>query len=429
MKTLDIDPELALGTDRDVIMNELFHLEELNAEITAGYVRVSHHDSLPLTIYTYSRACQYEQRWNRVTTRCRGLVVEQPSGRIVGWCMPKFFNHDQHGQGHPFAPPLPNETPHRVYDKADGSLGTVFWYEGKWRVATKGSFYSDQATWAQQWLDDTEPSGLLIPGHTYVTEIVYPENRIVVDYRGERTLVLLAVYAPDGTEQRLEDYAEMWQALGGRVIRSWPPAMLPELVRAAQEDRLLDGSTATGTNAEGWVIRYVGGLRVKVKVGEYVRLHKRLTGTNAVDVWRAYGAQLFAELDAVRLAQTIGVSKAEAARLATVDAGALAALLVDVPDEFDQWVRSVVDELDDQYWRMSATISNTLVAVMSAAKPKDPTPKGRRAAFAVAAQQLVADPVIRSGLFLRYDDRDTGPHVWRAVRPSATNPFRDDQDR
>jgi RNA ligase len=435
----------ALPTDfgADGMLTDLFPLEDLNAEIRAGNVRASQHDSLPLTLYTYTRACQYAEHWNPVTTRCRGLVVESHTGHVVAWCLPKFFNHSQHGAQHPFAPPLPDE-PFEVYDKIDGSLGIVFWYEGTWLAASKGSFHSDQAIWAQQWLKDHEPNGLLVPGCTYITEIIYPNNRIVVDYGGEQTLVLLAVYGPDGTEHHITkhtrwwngaersevDYSEMWHALGGRVVGSHPALPLAELVSRAEKNIKLDGTAAVGTDAEGWVIRFASGLRVKVKLDEYQRLHKRLTGTTSIDIWRACGAQRFGHLDPVRLAQTIGVSKEEAGRLVGRETDALSALLADAPDEFDQWVHATVDRLNQAYWEKVRAINMSYVAVIAAVGHYNTTePKSRRMHFAVAAQQQVKDPVIRSGCFQILDGRDIGPHVWRAIRPASTNPFRDDRDQ
>src|SRR4051812_1055561 len=288
-------------------LDELFPPADLKAEIEGGYVTRKQHPELPLSIYTYGRTCQYENHWTPVTTRCRGLIADDIDGRIVAHCLPKFFNHSQHGVGYDFAPPLPDE-PFEVYDKVDGSLGIVFHYDGAWRVASKGSFISEQAKWAQAWLDAAGPNGLLEPGCTYLAEIVYPENRIVVNLGDERTLVLLAVYDADGRERPVGSYADAWKALGGRVVRSWRALPLPELARMAEENRKLDGTAATGTDAEGWVVRFVDGTRVKLKYAEYARLHSILTGTNARDVWRYLGAQKFGFTPPKALGQALGCS-------------------------------------------------------------------------------------------------------------------------
>ena len=397
---------------------DLFPPADLQAEIDAGYVTRKQHPELPLSIYTYGRTCQYENHWTPVTTRCRGLVVDDTDGRIVAHCLPKFFNHSQHGIGHDFAPPLPDE-PFEIFDKEDGSYGSVFYYDNRWYAASKGSFISEQARWAQAWLDRAEPSGLLIPGHTYLAEIIYPENRIVVNNGDERTLVLLAVYDADGVECSLEDYRKPWETLGGRVVRSWKTLPLKELVRLADENMKLDGTPATGTDAEGWVVRFASGLRAKTKIAEYVRHHRILTGTNARDVWQALGAQKFGHMPAKALGQALGCSPEEAKQLAGVYSGALAALLENVPDEFDAWVRSVCADLEAAFAELKARLLSEFEALAPL--------RDDRAAFARAAQ-AVEDRVVKSALFLLFDGKDIGLHLWRAVRPAAVDPFRADEE-
>ncbi|MET7607341.1 hypothetical protein ABZS96_33730 [Streptomyces avermitilis] len=108
----------------------------------------------------------------------------------MAWPRRKFFNTIDHARGLPYAPPLPTG-PFRIYDKVDGSLGLVFVWRGQWRVVTTGAFDSPQARWARRHLSARDTSALA-PGITYIAEIVYPDNRVVVDYRGRHDLVLLA---------------------------------------------------------------------------------------------------------------------------------------------------------------------------------------------------------------------------------------------
>ncbi|MCZ0978435.1 RNA ligase [Streptomyces diastatochromogenes] len=189
-------------------LHDLMPADELAAALADGHVTRKRHPGLPLSIYTYTRACQYAQHWNRATTRCRGLVADDTTGRIVALPLPKFFNLSEHAGGRPYAPPLPDE-PFEVYDKVDGSLAVVFHYADRWHVASKGSFTSGQATWAQRRLDAADTTGLT-PGTTYLAEMLYPGNRIVVNYGERRDLVLLAAFGPDGTETPLAEAAEGW---------------------------------------------------------------------------------------------------------------------------------------------------------------------------------------------------------------------------
>lgn len=400
-------------------LHDLFSPVELQAEIDAKFVTRKQHPMLPLSIYTYSRACQYANYWTPVTTRCRGLVVDDTDGRIVAHCLPKFFNHSQHGVGHDFAPPLPADEPFEVFEKVDGSLGIVFHYAGAWHVASKGSFVSEQAQWAQAWLDARPAHRCLLTGNTYLAEIVYPENRIVVNNGDERTLVLLAVYDRNGNEAPSPWYRGDWERLGGKVARSWPALPLSELARMATENQKLDGTAATGTDGEGWVIRFASGVRAKIKYAEYVRLHKSLTGTNARDVWQYLGAQKFGSMPPKTLGQTLGCSAEEAKRLSGIYSGALSKLLENVPDEFDAWVRGVCADLEAAADALKSRIEAEFEALVHL--------RGDRAAFARAAQ-LVEDRPVKAALFFVLDGKPIDLHVWRAIRPEPSDPFKNDEE-
>ncbi|MBT2443226.1 polynucleotide kinase [Streptomyces sp. ISL-36] len=396
-------------------LQELLPPQELAAALDAGHVTRKAHPELPLSIYTYTRACQYERIWNQVTTRCRGLVADDTTGRIVALPLPKFFNVGEHEAGQPYAPALPDE-PFEVYDKVDGSLAVVFHYADRWQVASKGSFISAQATWAQRRLD-TRNTGSLIPGVTYLAEILYPQNRIVVDYGDRRDLVLLAAFEQDGTELPLAEAAAHWAEIGS-VVRTWPAMPMAELLALTESNTLPGGHTATGTDAEGFVLRYASGVRAKAKLAEYVRLHKVLTGVTERDIWRSHGIQRFAGMSAKRLAQGLGCSLAELGGIRAAGGRPLDALLEQVPDEFDAWVREVIARLEGEAAARERAIDEAYRRIAHLAHD--------RGAFARAAKALPADETVRAAMFLRLDGRPTDLVVWRAVRPEASDPFTTD---
>ncbi|MER5728129.1 RNA ligase [Streptomyces sp. NPDC002138] len=394
-------------------LKELMPPDELAAALEAGHVTRKAHPELPLSIYTYTRTCQYERVWNRVTTRCRGLVADDATGEIVALPLPKFFNVGEHTSGQPYAPALPDE-PFEVYEKVDGSLAVVFHYAGAWRVASKGSFISEQATWAQRLLD-TKDTSALTPGVTYLAEVLYPQNRIVVDYGDRRDLVLLAAMGRDGAELPLARAAEAWRGIGS-VVTAWPAMPLAELIALTESSTLPGGGAATGTDAEGYVLRYASGVRVKAKIAEYVRLHKVLTGVTERDIWRGHGIQRFAALPAGQVAQGLGCSLAEV----RAHGGApLDALLEQVPDEFDNWVRERIAEMERAAADRERAIDGAFREIAHLGDD--------RGAFARAARALT-DPGIRAAMFLRLDARPTDLVTWRAVRPEASDPFTTDEE-
>jgi RNA ligase len=394
-------------------LHELLPPQELAAALDAGHVTRKSHPELPLSIYTYTRTCQYERVWNRVTTRCRGLVADDGTGEIVALPLPKFFNVGEHEAGQPYAPTLPDE-PFEVYEKVDGSLAVVFHYADRWRVASKGSFVSVQATWAQRLLDGKDTSGL-VPGVTYLAEILYPENRIVVDYGDRRDVVLLAAFAKDGTEVALAEAAAGWRGIGS-VVTVRPAVPLTELLAMTEGNRLPGGTAATGTDAEGFVLRFASGVRAKAKFAEYVRLHKVLTGVTERDIWRGHGVQRFAGLPAKQVAQALNCSAED-----VVASGGrpLDALLEQVPDEFDAWVRGVVAGIEKQVEDRERAIDEAFRSLAHLADD--------RGAFARAVREL-PDAAVRPAMFLRLDDRPTELVTYRSTRPEASDPFKNDEE-
>ncbi|MFJ3923429.1 RNA ligase [Streptomyces sp. NPDC090022] len=394
-------------------LHDLLPPQELAAAVEAGHVTRKSHPDLPLSIYTYTRAAQYERVWNQVTMRCRGLVADDSTGEIVALPLPKFFNVGEHESGQPYAPALPDE-PFEVYDKVDGSLAVVFHYAGRWRVASKGSFISTQATWAQRRLDGKD-TGALTPGVTYLAEILYPQNRIVVDYGDRRDLVLLAAFGPDGTEVPLAEAAAAWTGIGS-VVRVWPAMPIADLLALAESNTLPGGAAATGTDAEGFVLRFASGVRAKAKLAEYVRLHKVLTGVTERDIWRGHGIQRFAGLPPQQVAQALGCSAED---VLASGGKPLDALLEQVPDEFDTWVRGVIDRIEQAFAARERAIDEAYAPLAHLGAD--------RGAFARAVRAL-PDAGLRGTLFLRLDGRSTAFLTYRSVRPEASDPFATDEE-
>ncbi|MFE6272173.1 RNA ligase [Streptomyces goshikiensis] len=386
------------------LLDTLFAPGDLQDAITAGHVVRTEHPDLPLALFSYTRACQYSSAWTAVTTRCRGLIVDERTGAVVAWPFEKFFNTAEHNLGRPYAPPLPDE-PFRVYDKVDGSLGIVFFFGGRWHAATRGAFSSREAQWAQRWLDAGDTTGLR-PGTTYLAEIVFPGNRVVVDYRGRTDLVLLAAFGSDGAELDLDVAAGHWRGVGS-VVRSWPAMELAELIANTEANRSADGSPLSGLDSEGYVLRFNSGMRAKAKLTEYVLMHRTVSGTTERTVWRHLGVAKFHALPAKAVARAVRCSESEVVRLAATASGPLEVLLAGVPDEFDAWVRDVVARLEAEFDETTEVIKEAFARQCHLV--------GDREAFATAARAY--PPLIRSALFLLRDGADIGLHLWNGIQP------------
>ena len=224
-----------------------------------------------LELFNYTTHAQYSANWNIFTLIARGLVIDVKKQAVIATPFPKFFNF---GEAKVWdADKLSGEI--LVYQKYDGSLGVVFFDGEKWRVATRGSFDSDAAIWGQKWFDENIDPSLLEIGNTYLFEIIYLGNRVVVPYDFQG-MVLLSAYNINGYEYTRSLIETLADKLKIRVTEIEKFESIDNLVKAAQTlDR----------NSEGWIIRFANGHRLKVKGAEYCRLHRLTSQVTPLAIW------------------------------------------------------------------------------------------------------------------------------------------------
>ena len=222
-----------------------------------------------LSSFCYTQKCTYEKAWDLTTLAARGLILDRTAQRVIATPFPKFFNLSEHGENN--IPAIPFQT----FEKLDGSLIIMYHHNGKWRFNTKGSFKSEQAKWAKEDMHNILTP--FKPGITYLFEVIYAENRIVVPYDYEG-LVLIGGYKEDGTELTYEEL--QWTAtLGGvRIMKAYPYSSIADLIL---KTRLLP------KDEEGFVVRFDDGLRLKLKGDEYVRVHAMISRLTPIAIWEA----------------------------------------------------------------------------------------------------------------------------------------------
>jgi RNA ligase len=255
-------------------LHEVFSLLEFSEMVRDGVVRTQDHPSLPLTIAVYSEKAVIDRTWNATTRACRGLIWNNLTGEVLARPFPKFFNIGESLAREDY------EAPVEVTDKMDGSLGIGYVWEGKCYIATKGSFDSEQAREANKILHKYYPGWLPPLGVTPLWEIIYPENRIVLDYGDLRFLSLIdgieiatgKTYNPDG----MEDHG---------LHSSWIGAH----VRLTMYNTLYEAVNAVPRqNAEGFVVRYLDDdTRVKIKQKDYLEKHKMVFHLSQKSVWKS----------------------------------------------------------------------------------------------------------------------------------------------
>lgn len=330
--------------------------EQLISKVNDKLISIQKHPEANLFIYNYSPKVQYEKLWDEITMMARGLILDTEMN-IAARPFGKFFNLEEHTESE-----IPN-LPFDVYEKMDGSLGILYWLNDKPFIATRGSFNSEQSQHANEILYSKYPHTFdnIDKSSTYLFEIIYPQNRIVVDYGLIDDLVLLTIINNETGEERIED-------IGFPIVKKFDGINDLKELKALEQD-----------NKEGFVVRFKNGFRVKMKFAEYVRLHRIITGISNIVIWEYLSE---------------GKSFDE--------------LLEKVPDEFYQWVKKTKEQLENNF--------NSIKKECESVYKKFETRKETAIYF-----QTQKYPAV---LFLMLDKKSTDKAIWKLVRPEYSKPFK-----
>jgi RNA ligase len=355
------------------------------------------HPTEDLIIWNYTLQCTYQQAWDDVTIQSRGLITKH-DGTIVSRPFKKFWNLEENKVD------LPLE-PFKVTAKEDGSLGIAYLIGDMPYIATRGSFISEQAIKANYILHQKYKDFPFKKDYTYLYEIIYPQNRIVVDYGNKEDLILLAAIHTE-TGEEINIHTEEWQKLCPfPIVKHYDGiADIHELKRLEEKNR------------QGFVICFQRGLRVKVKFQDYVRIHRIIFGTNARSIWEYLK-----------------------------EGKPLAGLLDRVPDEFIAWVKSISRDLSEQYRAIHGKTQMVYKEITQQANIPTPIKIGEtitvkevetlsRAMKKHIQEQFAQYPDIEHFLLLLYSE--TGKNkkqrlhdeIWDSLYPEALRPFRIEEE-
>ena len=250
-----------------------YDLNAFEDMVKHGYLRKTENNDLVL--YGYTDQCTFERAWQTCYTRdARGIIFEKKTGRLVAKPFPKFFNLGEMEEVSLLN--LPKE-PYEVFEKCDGSLGIIYYYGGKWNVATRGSLNSEQAIKGAELLKKYNLFSL--PTNcTFLVEIIYPENKIIVNYGDEQKLVLLGGYSVQSQEEGAWEWIEQIARLIGMPIAKKYDYTI---------DQMIEMQKTMPKDEEGFVVRFEGGTRVKIKGHEYMRIAKMISQMSPLSFWEA----------------------------------------------------------------------------------------------------------------------------------------------
>lgn len=354
-----------------------FTMLELGKAKDDGDVRSQVHPEFPeLEIFNYTEDVQYRNRWNKITLACRGLILNTVTGEIVARPWEKFFNLGQMDNR------IAATAPVEVTDKLDGSLGILYrepgitkfdgtYLPGDWAIATRGSFASEQAIHATGLLATKYRNFIDNLGHAFditaLFEIVYPDNRIVVNYGDMDDLVLLG-----GVHKERGYYLGPWEVAG---VLDWTGPVTevfeyPSFVAAI--------SAPDRKGKEGYVIRS-GRNIVKSKQADYVELHRIVTNLSPKTIWEMIG-----------------------------DGKTVADICAGIPDEFHKYVEDIGNGLIAKASEIEYAV-NIYYGGLLAKLGGEPS---RRAFAEKATKSQYA-----KYLFLLFDGKSIRDQIWKHIKP------------
>lgn len=239
-------------------------LDELKVKFAIDATRHKTYPSLVLLKYN-----QIESPFAEPMVReARGLVLDEANDwNAVCVRFNKFFNY---GEGH--AAEI-DWTSARVQEKVDGSLMTIYHYDGKWHVASSGSpdasgqVHGWDFTFAELFWKTFNEMGLKLPvaAHSLCLsfELTSQFNRVVVPHK-EAALTLIGAHLRD-VPPALGNEIAVEKIIGYPIVKSYKLSSFDDIVQSfADIDPI---------SQEGYVVVDADLNRVKIKHPGYVALH------------------------------------------------------------------------------------------------------------------------------------------------------------
>jgi hypothetical protein len=282
-------------------------------------------------------------------------------------------------------------------------------------VASRGSFTSPGAEFATQKLQKLVKYGAVdeFPtGYSAIFEIIFKDGKVVVDYPFEGLVLLALINNETGEEMPYDDLQLVWAKIAGySKDKPWI-----RLVKAHRMDlkeclnyenlvrpgviRKTDGQNIGAVkDQEGFVLTYprpgTYPIKVKVKLEEYKRLHKLITGITPQQIWQSLHDPM---------AQWLGG---------------------DIPDHFRKWAIQWRDQLYASFHRgiitaefaeqtMRKLIPNEVIGNISG---KDPLSRQNRKQVLEVLERTAPD--YTTIVLDLLDGRHYNAHqaIWKEIRP------------
>lgn len=353
----------------------------LNVYINNNLIIANKHPIYDIWILNYLPKVQFNKLWDDYTLSCRGLIIDV-DGNILARPFQKFKNIEEHNPSE-----IDMTKNYEIFEKMDGSLIILFYYkkEMKWMVASRGSFISEQCIEAGKMLKPNILEKLDV-NYTYLFEIIYPENRIVVNYGNMRDLILLSVInTNNGTELSYDSMLKKYSNIFTVVKK----------INHGKINNLYDLKRLEESNKEGFVVKFSDGFRVKVKFNEYIKLHGILSNVSNVTIWEYLKNDYDFDL-----------------------------LIDQIPDEFNDWIKKTIKKIQIEYNEIERNALKEFIRIYHINNIGSDVNYGdteNRKRFAIEAIKTKYASI----LFRLYNKKTYDYIIWSMVKPKQLKTFKD----
>lgn len=248
------------------------------------------------------------------------------------------------------------------------SLGILFFYKKNWIMSTRGSFNSDQAIKGFEILKRNHINfeKELDVNYTYIFEILYPENKIVVNYGNVEKIVWLGmIETKTGLEKDIYNISNSFEKVKRYDFKDYNSIQ-----------------NLNWDNSEGFVIKFSNGHKCKIKFKDYVRLHKIITNTSSYTIWECL-----------------------------MNGDDFNKFLQDVPDEFFEFVREIKKDLESKYLMIESNAKKFAI-INNQLDDKS-----------FALKNIDENPEISSIIFSIRRGKDYSKGIWRLIKPKYIKAF------
>ncbi len=264
-------------------IQNLINPQVLENAVANKMVVVRDKPDLGISISCYTQSCAWNNEWDEASLLLRGMVWDTETGTIISRCMPKFFNHNQQDITHLVG------LEYEIFTKYDGTLIHFGHLEDQLFMTTKLSSDHRILDLAHHVLDEYPHSRYeihkFVKEHnvTLVCEFLHPANRIVVDYKGLKEFVVLDIIDNETGNSKFHELnfelPSFIKAFSHGIFNDDPYDKISELYEKY--------NNLKGNQFEGFIFRFSNGERIKVKLLDYILMHKIVTNTTAKDVIQA----------------------------------------------------------------------------------------------------------------------------------------------